>query len=260
MTRGKIIGTVILAFGLLSMAACGPKYPNCKNDEHCKDYNQYCVDGQCRDCSMNAHCASKGPCAFCGPEYTCDKPAGGAGDCCGSDLDCKQGKCWKMAGSDRGTCAQCAADADCGSAMKCVQGNCVPRGECGEGMPPCPAGKRCENNTCVVDVCQLQPIYFDFDESAIRADARDILNTNYQCVKERGQNVAIEGHCDERGSDEYNLALGMRRANAAKKFLQKLGLGAKQMSTTSLGEERPVCTDQYEGCWSRNRRGEFRFR
>jgi peptidoglycan-associated lipoprotein len=251
-----------LAAGLLTgamfvLSACGPKYPNCENDEHCKDHNQFCVDKLCRDCKSSDQCKAKGPCGFCGPSYTCDKPAGTPGDCCVSDLDCKQGKCWKLPGAERGSCAQCAVDQDCGALMKCVQGSCVPAAEC-DATHPCPPGKVCENGSCVGIQCNLDPIYFDFDESAIRSDARDTLNRDFECIKKKGQSVAVEGNCDERGSDEYNLALGTRRADSTRRFLENLG--ASGLSSTSFGEERPTCTDHSEDCWAKNRRADVRFK
>jgi len=71
-------------------------------------------------------------------------------------------------------------------------------------------------------------------------------------------NVKIEGNCDERGTNEYNLALGDRRAKAAQKFLNALGIGMNRMSTISYGEEKPACTEKNEKCWSKNRRDDFK--
>jgi peptidoglycan-associated lipoprotein len=104
----------------------------------------------------------------------------------------------------------------------------------------------------------LVDIYFDFDRSDIRPDARQALEGNSQWLKvnSRGR-VQIEGHCDERGTTEYNLALGQRRAEAAKRFLVASGVDASRISTISYGEEKPVCTDHQEGCWSKNRRDHF---
>lgn len=255
------IGWMIGGFAIASvlLAGCGPKYPDCEGDEHCKEHGEVCLDKKCVQCRGNDQCRAKGPCAFCGAGHTCEKPAGGPGDCCASDLDCKQGKCWKLPNAMTGTCAQCGGDADCGTNMKCVQGSCVPKAECASDAD-CGAGRKCENGSCVTALCQLQPIYFDFDESAIRADARDTLNKNYDCVKQRGQDIQVEGNCDDRGSDEYNLALGTRRAEAGKKFLLNLGMKKKNVSTVSYGEEKPVCTSQDESCWSQNRRDDFRFK
>lgn len=256
MKNGKMILLTMVTGVVMVMFACGPKYPNCEKDEHCKEHNQYCVDKLCRDCATSEHCKSKGPCAFCGATYTCEKPAGLPGDCCVSDLDCKQGKCWKDPGYEKGRCAQCVSDSDCGANFKCVQGSCVPVGECDDSRP-CPPGKKCVNNMCVSVECTLESPYFDFDESAIRADAREVLLRNYECLKQTGRSVTLEGHCDERGSDEYNLALGSRRAYSVKKFLENLGYSGSLMNPTSRGEEGAShCTD--DTCWQKDRRVDFR--
>jgi len=263
MRFGKMNVLAVLGiFTALGLVACGPKYPNCDEDKNCKDHNQFCVDKICRDCAVDAHCKAKGPCAFCGSDYTCQAPTGLLGDCCVSDANCKDGgKCWKLPGADRGNCAKCLQAGDCGANFKCVQGACVPEAECGADKP-CAAGQRCDGGKCVADVCALNSIYFDFDESAIRADARDTLNQDWQCIQKRKlgpkEVVSIEGNCDERGADEYNMALGTRRAEAAKKFLLNLGLKKGNAKTISYGEERPVCNDQSESCWSRNRRTDIK--
>jgi len=106
---------------------------------------------------------------------------------------------------------------------------------------------------------QGQDAYFDFDKSDIRSDARDALTRDSGLLKQIfGQDpnfsVIVEGHCDERGSAEYNLALGDRRATAAKDFLVQLGVAADRMKTISYGKERPQCTEATEECWQKNRR------
>jgi peptidoglycan-associated lipoprotein len=104
----------------------------------------------------------------------------------------------------------------------------------------------------------LADIYFDFDRSDIRPDAKQALEENARWFKSNSRARAkIEGHCDERGTTEYNLALGQRRAEAVKRFLVALGVDASRVSTISYGEERPICSDHQEGCWSKNRRGHF---
>jgi peptidoglycan-associated lipoprotein len=101
--------------------------------------------------------------------------------------------------------------------------------------------------------------YFDYDKSEIRADARDVLTRNADVLKNiiskfGDASWIIEGHCDERGSAEYNLGLGDRRAAAAKEFLTQLGVAADKLRTVSYGKERPVCTESNETCWQKNRR------
>jgi peptidoglycan-associated lipoprotein len=104
----------------------------------------------------------------------------------------------------------------------------------------------------------LRPVYFDFDSSDLRDDARATLSSSAAWLKARSAvEVVIEGHCDERGTIEYNLALGQRRANAVRDYLARLGVSGTRLTTTSYGEERPADAGQGEGAWSRNRRAEF---
>jgi peptidoglycan-associated lipoprotein len=106
---------------------------------------------------------------------------------------------------------------------------------------------------------QGQDAFFDYDMSEIRADGRDALTRDAALLKQIFQqdpnfSVVVEGHCDERGSAEYNLALGDRRATAAKDFLVQLGVPADHLKTISYGKERPQCTEANETCWQKNRR------
>lgn len=101
-------------------------------------------------------------------------------------------------------------------------------------------------------------VLFDFDSSALTPTAQERLRRKAAWLKENEKaSVIIEGHCDERGTNEYNLALGWRRAEAAKAFLVDLGVSATRMSTISYGEERPFAKGSYEGAWSQNRRAHF---
>jgi peptidoglycan-associated lipoprotein len=108
----------------------------------------------------------------------------------------------------------------------------------------------------------VQDAYFDYDKSDIRSDARDALTRDVAALKSILSDfpnavIVVEGHCDERGSAEYNLGLGDRRATSAKEFLQQLGLPADRLKTISYGKERPQCTEQNESCWQKNRRAHF---
>jgi peptidoglycan-associated lipoprotein len=104
----------------------------------------------------------------------------------------------------------------------------------------------------------VQDAYFDLDSADIRADARTALAADADFLKQHPEaKIVIEGHCDEHGSTEYNLALGDRRATAVKNFLVSLGIPADQLTTVSYGKERPFCTDHDETCWQQNRRGHF---
>jgi peptidoglycan-associated lipoprotein len=101
-------------------------------------------------------------------------------------------------------------------------------------------------------------IFFDYDRSDITDDARAKLDQKVPILTQNsGVRIRIAGHTDSRGSDEYNLALGQRRAAAAKRYLTDRGVDGSRIEIVSFGEERPTCTDESEGCWSRNRRDEF---
>src|SRR5678816_1940951 len=101
----------------------------------------------------------------------------------------------------------------------------------------------------------LKDVYFDFDSYDLRADARASLKANGEWLRSNpSAQVQIEGHCDERGTTEYNLALGSKRAQGVKDYLMTLGAAADRLSTISYGEELPVCTERNEDCWQKNRR------
>lgn len=116
-----------------------------------------------------------------------------------------------------------------------------------QGQPPTtPAGS------------PLREIYFEFDRYDLAAEARETLRASADWLKKNpAVRVDIEGHCDERGTTEYNLALGAKRAQTAKDYLVSLGIAANRLSTNSFGEEIPVCREQNESCWQRNRRDRF---
>ena len=104
----------------------------------------------------------------------------------------------------------------------------------------------------------LKPAFFDYDKADIRTDARDILAANAAWLKKyAGVQFTIEGHADERGTAQYNLALGDRRANAAKDYLTSLGVDASRIKTVSYGKERPFATGHDEDSWQKNRRAHF---
>lgn len=105
---------------------------------------------------------------------------------------------------------------------------------------------------------ELGDIFFDLDASTIKDEGRTTLTTNANYMKRwTSVRVTVEGHCDERGTAEYNLALGDRRANAVKAYLVSLGVPASSITVVSKGKEAPFCTEHNESCWSQNRRGHF---
>ena len=104
----------------------------------------------------------------------------------------------------------------------------------------------------------IKDVYFDYDKSAIRADQQASLQADAQFLNQHSSiNFTIEGHCDERGSTEYNLALGDQRASSVKNALVAAGVSASRIKTISYGKEKPFCMESNEACWQQNRRGHF---
>jgi len=104
----------------------------------------------------------------------------------------------------------------------------------------------------------LKPVYFDFDKSFVRDDAKATMKANAEWLKSHPKvKVRIEGNCDERGTKEYNQALGQRRAASAKKYLTDLGVSAKRISLISYGKEKQICSEGTEDCWQKNRRDDL---
>jgi peptidoglycan-associated lipoprotein len=104
----------------------------------------------------------------------------------------------------------------------------------------------------------ISRIYFEFDRAELSSEAREILNKVAELLKASPKKmITIEGNCDDRGTNEYNLALGQTRADSAARYLQSLGIDRKRIKTISYGEERPVCTEATESCWLKNRNATF---
>jgi peptidoglycan-associated lipoprotein len=130
--------------------------------------------------------------------------------------------------------------------------------------PPPPPAPRAPSGASLPDRIQndLRDALFDYDSNNIRGDARNVLTADADALKKifadfPNATILVEGHCDERGSAEYNLGLGDRRATSARDFLVQLGVPVGKLKTISYGKERPVCTEGNEACWQSNRRAHF---
>ena len=120
--------------------------------------------------------------------------------------------------------------------------------------PPPPAGPSDDE----LFMREVRDAYFDYDKADLRPDARAALSKTADFLKNYPRfKVTIEGHCDERGSTEYNLGLGDRRASAVKQYMVSLGISADRVNTVSFGKEKPFCNESNESCWQQNRRGHF---
>ena len=196
----------------------------------------------------------------CGPDY----PA------CDTDEDCHEAEFCVD-----GQCQQCRDNADCPAGQQCSSGRCDPiPGYC-DAEHPCPSGQTCENNRCVAPQaqtecdgsnpcpagqrCELASVYFEFNSDALDARDREVLATDSQCIRERNvPNVHVTGHADERGTEEYNMALGDRRARAVGRYLESLGIGSATLTISSMGEEAATGTD--EAAWQNDRRADVHAR
>ncbi len=261
------VGTLIMAALSLTLFGCPkpPKYPACKTDEHCtakvngNDKDEYCVQEQCQECIETSHCADGYECNG----GRCDaKPECTADDQCAENQLCESEKCVDV---------DCTTDDDCGAGEKCDSGKCIASGctsdqECGAGMV-CESGDCVEgDNNPISAECRdssgsgvaLQSVSFNFNTAELTIDTQGLLDRNAECIKQIPSiTLTIEGHCDERGTQEYNLALGEKRANSVRRYLQNLGIDVSGIRTVSKGKNEPVCRQSTESCFEKNRRVEF---
>jgi peptidoglycan-associated lipoprotein len=242
-----------LALLPLLVLGCGPTYPNCNNDEDCnkeKPRGEFCVNQKCQQCRDNKDCAAGKRCN----KGRCDEIPGYCEDDrqCAPEETCQNHKC-----------TTCKSDDQCGEGGKCKQGKCIRQGRC-QVDDDCPEGQDCKNGVCTGPIgkkadqnaaCKLTAIFFDFNEAALSTEAADTLDKNAGCIKKVGRGVNLIGRSDSRGTEEYNIALSERRAQAVKEQLIRLGSDSSKLRTQPRGELDATGKD--EQGWAQDRRVDF---
>jgi peptidoglycan-associated lipoprotein len=237
----RVLLLAVTLSGVLAAAACKPslKPGECKSSQDClkqEGYGKVCVEGRCQECGADADCKEGFVCRGnrCEPKPQCTTD-----DQCPPGQSCQGERC---VAREAGTCA---SDRDCGPDQKCQNGKCSTR----EAAAPAVSGE-CSDP-------EKFTIHFGFDQSNLTGESQQSLQKLADCLKSSpAKRVVIAGNCDDRGTAQYNIALGNRRADAARKYLSDLGVQAK-VETVSYGKEKPVCSEQNEGCWAKNRRDDF---
>jgi peptidoglycan-associated lipoprotein len=227
--------------GALLLAGCPvkPKTGECRTSADCAaagGQGSVCVEGRCQECGADADCKA----GFVCRSWKClPRPECAADDDCPSGKSCRNERC---VAAERQR--ECASHADCGEGKSCdADGRCVA------------AASNAGDAACADPATYV--VRFGFDEATLTPDTRDRLQKVADCLRKRpAARVVLTGHCDERGTTQYNLALGSRRAEAARKFLGELGT-AGQLETVTMGKERPLCAEATEACWALNRRAEI---
>jgi peptidoglycan-associated lipoprotein len=230
---------VLMVVGL-GLSACKTKKPgSCKQDKDCKT-GERCVAGKCQGCARDADCGPGKTClnGLCRPkpgycETSRDCPDGKACrdhlcQACQQDKECPSGKC------EAGKCAEtmggaCKEDDDCAESEVCRAGKC-------EASPKPYQGPA---------LCGLKTVFFSFNDANVRAQDQSVLEENAKCIQSvKGHKVYLNGHCDPRGTEEYNLALSNQRAQAVKKYLEELGVNPEQLHVVPKGELEATGTDE----------------
>ncbi len=234
LTMRRTMDSVWMAVGVLllglALTACKPSYPKCSTDKNCKEH-EYCVNGQCQQCRGDQDC-SGGKCN----NGRCEA-ASAMKQACTDDTQCPSGQ-----SCIDGACKPCRADAECGEGGKCNNGRCDRPGSGSTGSTGNSAG------------CALEPVYFDFNENVLSTEATAAIDRNAECLKQggKGGSVSLTGHSDPRGTEEYNLALSDRRAQAVRDRLTRMGFINGAMKLVPKGELEASGTD--ESGWAKDRR------
>lgn len=242
LSSNTLFRAMVIALAMTASTGCtsGPDYPRCENDAHCRrdGRREFCVQGRCAQCRASADC--------------------------GENRTCLRGRCVDGLNA-------CEGDNDCLSNQLCENHRCVTRPEC-DDTRPCGVNRHCEVGRCVNDpapdsdpvenrgpTCEIVPPHFEFDDAQLTESARRALQTAARCLQSEGQSrYVLIGRCDPRGTTEYNLALGERRARVVQRYLVSLGILPERLAVSSEGSEGATGSD--ETGYRQDRRVDFRLR
>jgi peptidoglycan-associated lipoprotein len=242
-----LAATFALVFGF-AMASCGDssKKPGCKSDKDCKN-SQVCAAGSCVECTRDDQCPSGKRCSA----HACVVTE------CRSDDECKGKVC------QAGKCKACATDDECGPGRTCKASLCESAKKCSKN-DDCADDEDCINGLCRKPgaamnpgdaTCTLATVYFAYDDSTVQASERERLGANVACIEtNKGKNVYLIGHTDTSGTEEYNIALSERRAQAVADFMSRLGSDPARLQIVPKGETEPTGLGD-----DRDRRVEFQW-
>jgi len=240
---------VVFAVGLLGVA-CKADYPTCETDKDCHE-KEFCVARKCQQCRDAADCPAGNACnaGKCDPipGYCANKSQ------CPANQECIANKC-----------QACKSDSQCPGGH-CVKGACTAKKAC-KTEDDCAQDEDCVNGFCSKDKapapppsqCRLDPVFFDFNESALTTEATATLAADGDCLKKVGRVATLTGHTDPRGTQEYNLALSERRAQSVRDHLGRLGVDGTKLTVLPRGALDAKGTD--EPSWSQDRRVDFTWR
>jgi peptidoglycan-associated lipoprotein len=242
-----LVASVALVIGFV-MASCGDssKKPGCKADKDCKN-GLVCSANTCVECTSDAQCSDGKRCKAnaCVQASECEK-----------DSECQDGKVCQA-----GKCKACASDDECAGGS-CKAGACTPPKKCSKD-DECADDEDCVNGVCQKGgrgnaggaTCTLSTVYFSYDNASIQASERDRLDANVACIeKNKGKSVYLIGHTDTSGTEEYNIALSERRAQAVADYMARLGTDPARLQVVPKGETEPTGLGD-----DRDRRVEFQW-
>lgn len=245
------MGKVLLALATVALlSACGskPKKPGCTSDKECKS-GLVCDANKCVECRDDAQCPAGKKCSAnaCIAKPQCEK-----------DDQCPLGQVCQA-----GACKPCASDAECGPGGSCNAGLCKRPASCSKDED-CADDEDCVGGLCrrqelgsnIDSGCQLQTVFFSFDDASIQPGERDRLDANSSCIAtNKTQSVLLIGHTDAAGTEEYNIALSERRAQSAADYLARLGTDPARLQVVPKGETEPSGAGD-----DKDRRVEFKWR